>query len=129
MKNLWLSYNNLNSLPESFTNLKGLEILELRYNLFSGIPKSLKLLNSLKYLGLSYNKIENLPEWLNEFRGLKKLYLSHNQLAEIPESICKLNLDYKEMGNSFLSQNHLCVQYLLPECVDNHYGDQNCLEE
>ena len=61
--------------------------------------------------------------------GLKKLYLSHNQLAGIPESICKLNLDYKEMGNSFLSQNHLCIQFLLPECIDNHYGDQNCSEE
>ena len=128
LKNLWLSYNNLKNFPKSFTELSNLEILELRSNKISEIPKSLTELSSLKYLGLSYNKISTLPEWVNEFNFVNKFYLSHNNLAEIPESICEMNLNYKEMGNSFLSQNHLCVQFLLPDCVELHIGNQNCTE-
>ena len=102
--------------------------MELRSNKFSEISNSLTKIQSLKYLGLSYNNITFLPDWVNEFNSMDKFYLSHNQLAEIPESICDLKLNYKEMGNSFLSQNHLCVQFLLPDCVETHIGDQNCSE-
>jgi hypothetical protein len=126
LKNLWLSYNKIQKLPESFIDLENLEILELRSNQFLAIPQLLTELESLKYLGLSYNKIDNMPEWVSGFKTLEKLYLSHNQLAEIPENVCGLNLNYKDMGNSFLSQNHLCTKFLLPDCINSHVGDQNC---
>ncbi len=129
LKNLWLSYNNLKQLPESFSDLENLEILELRYNHFSSIPQTLTLLESLKYLGLSYNKIDNMPEWVSDFKTLQKLYLSHNKLAEIPDNVCELNLNYRDMGDSFLSQNHLCTKFLLPDCIDAYVGDQNCSVE
>ena len=96
-------------------------------NQFSKIPNSFTNLSNLKYLGFSYNNITSLPDWINEFNQMNKLYLSHNKLKKIPESICELNLNYKEMGDSFLSQNHLCVKFLLPDCLGTHVGDQNCL--
>ena len=129
LNSLWLSYNNLNSLPDSFSNLKLLEILELRYNNFNQIPNSINNLNNLKYLGFSYNNINFIPEWINNLVELRKLFLSHNKLTEIKESICELKLDYNEMGDNFLSQNQICIPFLLPDCVKKYYGDQNCITE
>lgn len=126
LKNLWLSNNNLSQFPDSFAKLSKLEILELRSNKFLEVSQILTSLPKLKYLGLSYNEIIEIPEWITAFHTMEKLFLSHNKLAEIPESICGLSLNYKEMGNSFLSQNHLCVQFLLPDCIENQVGDQNC---
>ena len=83
-------------------------------------------LNNLKYLGLSYNSIKKIPDWLLNLKALNKLYLSHNYLSEIPDMICEMNLDYKEMENSFLSQNRLCTMFLLPECIKSYIGDQSC---
>ena len=126
LKNLWLSYNKLTKLPDSFSELNNLEILELRSNSFSKIPSNLMKLNNLKYLGLSYNSIKKIPDWLLNLKALNKLYLSHNYLSEIPDMICEMNLDYKEMENSFLSQNRLCTMFLLPECIKSYIGDQSC---
>ena len=126
LKNLWLSYNKLSVIPESFSNLSSLEILELRSNNYKNIPETLIDLRNLKYLGLSYNNISEFPDWVSEFKSLNKLYLSHNNFNEIHESICEMNLNYKEMGNSFLSQNGLCTMFLLPDCIKPHIGDQSC---
>ncbi|XP_041018072.1 probable LRR receptor-like serine/threonine-protein kinase At3g47570 [Juglans microcarpa x Juglans regia] len=44
-------------IPQSFGDLKGLDMLNLSYNNLSGtIPKSLEVLSHLKYLNVSFNK-------------------------------------------------------------------------
>lgn len=129
LKSLWLSYNNLNEIPDSFSNLSNLEILELRSNNLEKVTKSLVDLKNLKYLGLSYNNITKLPDWVKDFSSLTKLFLSHNKLSGLPESICEINLNYKEMGDSFIAQNELCYTYDVPECVQSYHNrrDQKCL--
>ncbi|KAK0572547.1 hypothetical protein LWI29_033320 [Acer saccharum] len=45
-------------IPQSFGDLRGLDILDLLYNdLFGAVPKSLEKLAHLKHLNLSFNKL------------------------------------------------------------------------
>ena len=104
LTSLYLKDNLIESLPESFENLKMLEELSLSNNQLTEFP-SLQHLNYLSVLDLSHNKIkeikrENLPaECL-----LEEFSMHHNEITEIPESIGLLpNLIVLNLNNNQIS--------------------------
>ena len=79
---LYLSSNNLRTLPNEITQLKNLKILYLRNNKLEKLPTSIELMQSLEVLDISLNNLQNLPISIYKLRNLKALYLSGNKLSE-----------------------------------------------
>ena len=102
---LRLRSEKLDSLPDSFRNLKFLRQLDL-----SGIKlkefKNLEGLNNLHELSLINNELQEFPESLLALTELRMLSLGHNQLTELPESLGKLvNLERLELYLNSLSDS------------------------
>jgi len=103
LRKLNLSNNNLNSLTESFTNLKSLQIIDLSWNQFTILPEFIGELNSLIKIDLQYNRLSSLPDSIGNLRLLKVLNLTDNPLKELPESIGQLmNLEEISLENCHL---------------------------
>jgi Leucine-rich repeat (LRR) protein len=112
LKELYLSDNQLSSLPESFGNLKILINLELYGNQLNSLPESFGNLQNLPELRLSNNQLSSLPESFGNLQNLSSLYLENNQLSSLPESFGDLhNLSYLDLSNNQLSS--------LPESFGN----------
>ncbi|MHA1227716.1 MAG: leucine-rich repeat domain-containing protein, partial [Candidatus Hodarchaeales archaeon] len=62
--------NKLNTLPESFGNLKNLKQLYIDYNHLTSLPESFGQLKNLKYLSLEKNPLQYVPD---SFASLPKL--------------------------------------------------------
>ncbi|MFX1532743.1 MAG: TIR domain-containing protein [Promethearchaeota archaeon] len=107
---LGLYNKRLNSLPESFGQLRNLQILNLRGNRLDSLPESFGQLTSLQTLNLRWNDLRSLPETFGNLVNLKKLNLWDNKLSSLPESF--KNLTKLEM--LFLGGNPLRS---LPESV------------
>lgn len=101
---LYLSYNNLSSLPSQLGNMGKLQVLkvdhnrlqgaliaEIRkmplvtldasYNNMTGIPAEIGQLGRLRTLDYSYNKINTLPHEIINLKQLKTLNLTGNPLS------------------------------------------------
>ncbi len=103
LKNLSLSGNQLESLPEGIGELKHLEELYLSRNRLTSFPLEICKLEHLRNLSLSGNKLESLPEEICELKHLEELYLSGNKLESIPVRIGQL----KSLFVLKLSENRL----------------------
>lgn len=110
-------------IPQSITNLNGLQHLQLQENNLSGfIPEEIGSMDSLKYLYLDNNQLSGeIPQSIGDLPILRRLYIYNNNLSgQIPESICNI---YTANGNfqSYFHNNKLCPPY--PDCVPlNHLG-------
>lgn len=96
IKSLVLQNNALASLPESFSALEHLEVLDLSTNCLTAFPPSLQLLPALKELTLEGNQLSSLWEPLESsscsahprhWNELQKLNVSHNKLARLEEGV------------------------------------------
>ena len=133
LKELYLGYNQLTSLPESFGKLVNLEELYLRNNQLTTLPESFEKLVNLKILSLQYNQLTTLPESFGKLVNLEVLSLHSNQLTTLPESFGKLvNLEvlylqynqFTTLPESFGNLENLKILYLqnnqltsLPESI------------
>ena len=100
---LVLSGNQLESLPESFGNIVIGGDLWLSGNNLKSLPDNfvnIKIGNSLHLEG---NQLKTLPKSFGSLTIGGDLDLSHNQLEELPESFGKIEIG----GNLDLSQNQL----------------------
>ncbi|KAI5627068.1 leucine-rich repeat-containing protein 10 [Silurus asotus] len=102
---LYLSNNNLNSLPSQLSNLEKLQILALDFNSFVELPLVVCSLRQLSILYLGNNQIAKLPKDLSQLSGLKTLWLDNNCFTKFPPVVCKLyNLKTLHLGyNQFRS--------------------------
>lgn len=116
LMSLFLWNNRLKTLPEEFSELVNLEMLQLRSNQFESFPEVLVSLPKLRDLQLENNPLCQLPESFARFQALEKLSLSGSQWREFPEVLTRsvlkdLSLDGVEIES-------------LPECL----ADWHCLE-
>ncbi len=107
-----LSYRQLNSLPESFGNLKIGGILNLSFNKLNSLPESFGNLKIGGSLNLSFNKLNSLPESFGNLKIGGGLFLGRNQLNSLPESFGNLKIG----GHLYLHNNQLNS---LPESFGN----------
>lgn len=108
VRKLNLLKNGLDSLPESISQLKNLELLILSDNNLSSLPIWIKDFEKLRYLYLDNNLFEEIPNAIFSLKNIQMLDISNNKLKRIPKkvnnvvSLQKLNIsenhiNFKEM--------------------------------
>jgi leucine-rich repeat protein SHOC2 len=85
-----LSGNQLTILPDTIGDLSSLSGLQLSQNNLIELPSNLGNLSCLSYLNLRDNQLTRLSENICKLQHLSRLDLSNNQLSELPESISEL---------------------------------------
>lgn len=84
LRELRLNQNRLQGvLPDSFRNLKGLEVLELRDNAITSITTVLEDLTSIRVLVVAGNKLRSMPFELLQSLPLLELDVARNRLDGI----------------------------------------------
>lgn len=95
-KALWLSRNNLISLPPEIERLASLQVLEATDNLLgfgsrlNGIPEEIGQLSNLQVLNLRNNKLSTLPASIGNLSALRELDISENQVEKLPPELANL---------------------------------------
>ncbi|XP_067855529.1 leucine-rich repeat-containing protein 10 [Heptranchias perlo] len=87
---LYLSNNNLRTLPPEFHLLSCLQILALDFNRFKELPRAVCRLRQLSILYLDNNNLSDLPAELSSVTDLKTLWIENNCFEQIPKVICEL---------------------------------------
>ncbi|XP_068460049.1 leucine-rich repeat-containing protein 10 [Clinocottus analis] len=96
---LYLSDNNLSSLPAELQGLKKLQLLALDFNCFEELPAAVCRLPQLSILYLGNNKLYSLPRELRELKELNTLWLETNCFTVFPQVVCELpNLKTLHLG-------------------------------
>ncbi|KAG0438721.1 putative glucose-repressible alcohol dehydrogenase transcriptional effector like protein [Dictyocoela muelleri] len=87
LKELYLTNNNLQTIPPEIVQLRNLEVLDISSNMIKNIPNFLGKMNSLRYLVLNQNLISSCPMELGFLYKLEEFYLDGNPLVEPFSSI------------------------------------------
>lgn len=96
---LYLSDNNLSSLPVELQGLKKLQLLALDFNCFEELPAAVCRLPQLSILYLGNNRLYHLPRELGELKELSTLWLETNCFTVFPKVVCELsNLKTLHLG-------------------------------
>ena len=90
IRTLWLSSNNIQTVPEEIGELTGLELMNLCGNQLASLPKSARNLKNIWCLELYDNRFEEIPEEIAGMKKLKHLYIQENQIKSLRPSICRL---------------------------------------
>jgi Leucine-rich repeat (LRR) protein len=87
LKELDLSKNKLNQIPEKFNSFQAIEKLDLGRNKFENFPLVICQLPHLKRLHLDRNQITLLPEQIADLQALEYLDLYANGIEQFGEGI------------------------------------------
>ncbi len=101
--NLNLDYNGLRSLPDEIGDLEHLKVLSVVGNRLGNLPEGMLDLGELEELDLSRNELESLPRDFGDLASLVTLCLDNNRLTELPDSIVTLD----DVGGLDLENNLL----------------------
>ncbi|XP_023118157.1 leucine-rich repeat-containing protein 10 [Amphiprion ocellaris] len=88
---LYLSDNNLSSLPAELQGLKKLQLLALDFNCFEELPAAVCKLPQLSILYLGNNRLYRLPRELRQLKELNTLWLETNCFTVFPKVVCELS--------------------------------------
>ncbi|MEH1885247.1 COR domain-containing protein, partial [Nostoc sp.] len=104
LQTLYLSFNQLSSLPPEFGQLTNLQTLELSRNQLSSLPPEFGQLTNLQSLYLGSNQLSSLPPEFGQLTNLQTLYLNSNQLSSLPPEFGQLtNLQTLDLNSNKLS--------------------------
>jgi Leucine-rich repeat (LRR) protein len=133
LKNIDIQYCNIESLPESISNLKCLEVLSINGGKISSLPETLYTLTKLKELTIDNNELSSLSDYISNLQNLSILSIMGNKIYSLPESIGKLvqlqnicisNNKIESLPDSFTNLTNLqslsmsdCHISLLPESM------------
>ncbi|MHA1931655.1 MAG: leucine-rich repeat domain-containing protein [Promethearchaeota archaeon] len=84
-----MEWNSLNSLPDTFGDLKVLKGLYLNDNSLKKLPNSIGNLENLEFFDLTNNPLESLPESFENLTSLKTLKMAHT-VTKFPQALLKL---------------------------------------
>ena len=112
LERLWLSHNQVSSLPPQISLLVNLRELFLHQNMLDSIPPELCRLRKLEILWLNSNSITAIPQEIAELKNLRRLHLDHNQIFEFPECLCELR------GLEVLYLSHNLIPSISPEIAN-----------
>jgi Leucine-rich repeat (LRR) protein len=98
LEELILDHNRLASLPEGLS-LPSLRLLDVSYNQLETLPDTLGSLPYLTEIAASYNAFKELPRVVSASSSLESADFSHNSIAVLlddwrPTRLTLLNLDY-----------------------------------
>jgi leucine-rich repeat protein SHOC2 len=88
---LYLSRNNLTSIPPDIGNLTQLTYIELSGNKLTSLPASIGNLNNLSHLDLQGNQLSFLPSSIDNLTNLTHLYLGGNLFDSLPDAIGEMS--------------------------------------
>jgi leucine-rich repeat protein SHOC2 len=110
-----LSQNRLKSLPNDFSSMSKLEILELDTNRIESLPKDFGLsYKLLQRLNLSNNKLSELPLGIGQCISLKYLNIHSNHLLSLPNTLGScFQLEYLDASNNHLRELPEDLQFLV----------------
>ena len=80
MKQLYAHHNRISQLPDDFSKLLHLHILDLGYNWFTVVPDVLRSLPALEELDLNNNNLQEFPDVLLALKNLKRVHMGSNPL-------------------------------------------------
>lgn len=103
VKNLDLSQNQLQGLPEGFDMLTNLIGLDLRFNQLESLPQNFHKLSQLKRLFLCNNNFSKCPAAIFEITNLEQLFMGRNKLESVPTALDNL----RQLGTLVLNDNLL----------------------
>ncbi|CAM9668875.1 unnamed protein product, partial [Hapterophycus canaliculatus] len=90
LKELWLTNNDIQTLPPQIRELRHLKILGVGRNRISRLPGELGLLHNLEHIFAENNWLSTLPKELAMCRNLRELRLDGNQLSRLPDCVQEL---------------------------------------
>ena len=100
---LFLSNEQINTLPDTIGSLLNLTYLSLSGNQLAILPDTIGYLASLSGLELSKNNLTELPDSIGELSCLSYLNLRNNRLTKLPENICNLlHLSRLDLSDNYL---------------------------
>ena len=82
-----LEHDNIKKLPISIGSFSNLKVLDISFNSLEYLPESISNLESLQEFYLHGNKIKELPKAIGSLNKLKILKLSENKLTNLPNTI------------------------------------------
>ena len=95
----------IRKLPENFSNLVNLKLLDLNSNKLEELPEDIGKLIQLKELYVMRNQLTKIPESFTELTQLKKLDILHNKLKTLPENFGNLvSLETLDLFNNQLER-------------------------
>ncbi|MEH2146278.1 COR domain-containing protein [Nostoc sp.] len=100
---LYLDNNQLSSLPPEISQLSSLTTLDLDNNQLSSLPPEFSQLSSLTTLDLDNNQLSSLPPEISQLSSLTTLYLHNNQLSSLPPEFSQLS----SLTTLYVSNNQL----------------------
>ncbi|KAG9048760.1 RAM signaling network component [Tulasnella sp. UAMH 9824] len=86
-----LVFNDLTSLPTSFTLISRLRYLNLRSNFFAIFPEVLCNMPSLEILDISRNKLRRMPPRPGTLKNLRVFSFTRNKVERIPTYFSEFN--------------------------------------
>ena len=121
---LYLEWNLLANLPNTFSQLTSLVSLTINNNWLTSLPSDFGNIYQLYFLDLGYNQLASVPESICQLESLQYLYLFNNHLDSIPDCICNLNINWNDFdGGGYpyfgIGDNQLCCTGMIPDCVEN----------
>lgn len=101
LKNICLSRNKIDSIPDEINLASNLEELDLSFNNIKCVSGCIGQLTKLKRLNLWVNCIKTLPDSFPS--SLNSLNISCNKLKILPHSMKNLKLDYLDVSDNQLT--------------------------
>ncbi|KAJ9582871.1 hypothetical protein L9F63_022783, partial [Diploptera punctata] len=109
LEELYLNDTCLDFLPANFGRLTKLRILELRENNLNTLPKSIARLTSLERMDIGQNEFSDLPEVIGRLVNLTELWVDCNRIRGVPKLIGNL----KKLMHFDASTNN--INWVAPE--------------
>lgn len=90
LRELAVSDNNIELIPDNFCNLKKLEHINFAQNKIASLPDNFDELSSLFAISLQSNNLTTFPNVLLKMKNMEYIWLDHNKIETIPKDIRNL---------------------------------------